>query len=181
MPTEKRPTSVTVIGWFWIIFSMMLLLQTVTAGLEFGVFIQRMGADRFYREMPWYFRYIWFILAVCLGGAVAGGVAAVQLLRLKAWARTVLEVFSWLMFLFYLVCGTYAEATILGGKINPDKLYRQLTYAGLVLLMITMFSVPFALVVRFLRKPRIRQVFARSTPADTPPGPPVDPPPGPPA
>ena len=83
--TEPRPTAVTVVAWTWIVlgtffasalFNLPLLLRADDSGIA-----------------P-----VWVLslqLVAQFVGGVLGVIGGINLLKLRAWARTVLEVLTW--------------------------------------------------------------------------------------
>ena len=101
---KKRPTSITVIGWLSIVIAGLTIISTII-GLAFFILIQQMGAGipPVPEEIPVPFKlsciiYRNFIPLVVAQIAFATFVliAGIQFLKLRAWARTALEVVCWL-------------------------------------------------------------------------------------
>jgi hypothetical protein len=90
---EQRPTSVTVIGWAWIVMGTLMGISAVFTLVGLVVW-QDMGLTS--DAMPLIFRLM-PALAVLEGVVAAVGVVGgVGFLRLQARARLVLEVLTWL-------------------------------------------------------------------------------------
>jgi ABC-type methionine transport system permease subunit len=95
--------------------------------------------------------------------------SAVMFLRLKSWARASLEAMSWLILLFGVVFGVYWAIFWYGsfsagpqskGAIAQSYLFRDF---GVVMAAIitVMNSVPFAVLIWWLRKSTVREACSR--------------------
>ncbi|MEE9615067.1 MAG: hypothetical protein V3W31_09015 [Thermodesulfobacteriota bacterium] len=109
---HERPTSVTVIAWIFIVVSVLAIIfgglglllfalvgqmgveggQAATAAGE-HVSVHVLGP---FKDLTPIFRTLAVIQIVQIGVGLFVMLSAVYLLKLKAWARTVLEVVSWL-------------------------------------------------------------------------------------
>lgn len=108
---NKRPSSVTMIGWLFIIVATCML---ISGGMSFMVFISMklIGVDisqQMPKEMQGPFGFMEIIvkhfslmLFLEIMFSLFVMISAIQFLRLKAWGRTALEAISWLG-LVYLV------------------------------------------------------------------------------
>ncbi len=99
---EKRPTAVSVIGWFWIIVGFFTALASVASLLQdppSESLIQEMAKDSpvMARALRHYF--VGALLQFVVGQVFI--FSGIGFLRLRAWARTALEVVSWLVVVFF--------------------------------------------------------------------------------
>jgi hypothetical protein len=98
------------------------------------------------------------LVVVQLVVAVLGLAAGVALLYRKAWARTALEVLSWLGFLYCVGFGIfwlYMWITMTGqipeGQGQPDMASFRWMGAIMGIVITLVFAVPFAIMIRYLR------------------------------
>src|SRR5712691_13348262 len=110
----ERPTSITVIAWVFIGFGILALLT----GL-FGLAISfvsptpsptpqeaaHMPAP--FQLMSSMFNFFWLIAGLQLASGALMIWAGVAFLKLRSWARAVLEVFSWLALAYNLCFGVF--------------------------------------------------------------------------
>lgn len=88
MNEQKRPTSITVIGWVWqVIGALMCFSAIIALGLTGGV--EQSGSGG-----------LLLVLLVQLGFGIVGGISGMMFLRLKAWARRILTGLTSVLFLF---------------------------------------------------------------------------------
>jgi hypothetical protein len=99
MYQEKRPTCVTVISWAWIIIG-GLMCASATMGLFMSVMMGKMTQDD--PVMPLMLTIFPLLATVQIGVAVLGLVSGINFLKLKAWARNVLEGLTWLLLVFII-------------------------------------------------------------------------------
>ena len=144
---EKRPTAVSVIGWFWIIVGGFLawasiiavqqgppdesLLNEIAKGSPLAAMEER--------------HYIFKALFMFTVGDLAI-IFGICFLRLYDWARTALEVVSWL-------CITLLAANMILGFFYVGGSF----YAAIFLITVSAFFwVPLGLVIYFLRSKKVR-------------------------
>lgn len=99
--SPRRPACLTVVGWIWIVsgsFEIVLGIAILLLFRVFGFFFNEIYGP--FPNLSPFVKLIWVIplLSICWGGASL--VTGIQLLRLKAWARTAIEVLTWLGVIF---------------------------------------------------------------------------------
>ena len=94
MSIEKRPTCVTVIGWFWIIAGGFMCLSAIMGLLVYREPGQLL--ERVCKIFP-------FLLPVQFG--ILGIISGVNFLKLKGWSRSVLEVLAYLSLILLIPFG----------------------------------------------------------------------------
>jgi hypothetical protein len=160
---EERPRSVTVIGWTFLVLSLMrILLDAIScvvwklgnAAPVVAFFLPRDpkdpgAADLALRQLP---------LVLAIQGTVAAGVAfvAYQFLRLRAWARTALIV----------VCGVAiaviaAIAAALSIEWHRLGAGRESNGVAAVIVALLAGGTLLVWVIRTLRRPDVRAAFRR--------------------
>lgn len=158
---EKRPTAVSVIGWFWIIVGGFMTLASVS------VLLQEPPSESLIREMSkdsslgaWVFRH--YVLFALLQVAVAqvAIVSGIGFLRLRKWARIALEVLSWLGVAFV-------------GAIVVKMIFMAFAYCrGCSVIVVAMgvamisaiYLVPLWFILRSLRSQKVRDAVASPLP-----------------
>lgn len=114
METRGRPAAVVVVGWVFILVSGFMLLSG-GSGLAALVLVERAsrgalpeafeGAPAMFFVQLAFVRHLGVLAALQVVAAVAVFAAAVGFMKLRAWARTFLEVFTWLSLLCLIAVG----------------------------------------------------------------------------
>lgn len=153
---EKRPTCVTVIGWGWIIIGGLMCLSAIMIILGsfiIGEMAQNVpGTPFLFKVFPWL-----AIIQFCLG--MLGIVSGINFLKLKVWARNILEGLTWFLLIFILgfMCFWIFNWVSLASEQPP----RGFWFMGIVMaLMITgVYGVPLAIMLKYLRGPKVRNAL----------------------
>jgi hypothetical protein len=107
---KKRPTAITVIGWIFLVSSILMILSGGLGFIAFS-FMKQLGEEMppIYDELPNQYQILRIIfqnfgIAALLQVALAIFVlmASIHFLQLRKWARYALEIITWLG-LFYVV------------------------------------------------------------------------------
>jgi len=155
-----RPTSVTIIGWVWIGVGILL---TLSGSLH--VAMARVALD--WAEEPGGradtdFPFEWLPATAAAAEILVATVAivsAICFLRLRAWARTVLEILSWVMFAG-LVC--FGVGFSIYWAVGAGAFLEQMGWAfvmlgaGLSIAICAFFATPFVVMAKFLRSATVR-------------------------
>lgn len=170
---DERPTAVTVIGWLFIGMSGLMIFSAL---MSFAAFSMMPDMDEAMREMPatmphqmrglfGLFRYFTIISG---GQIVVAGFtlfAGFRFLQRRAWARTYLEVLSWVsiaLLVLYVGWWGYMWVQMTGifpaemGNCGPPMgLFRGL---GVVmgLFNLAIFATPLGVIIHYLRKDSVR-------------------------
>jgi len=114
MGASGRPASVSVVGWVFILVAGFMLL-TGGASLAAALLVERAGGGAYpaaFEGAPAMFHvavsfiaHFGALAALEVVAAVAVFVAAVKFMKLRAWARTALEAFTWLSVFFLVAAG----------------------------------------------------------------------------
>jgi hypothetical protein len=126
---DSKPLLVTAIGWGFIVFAFLMILGSLSGLAQsaifddfFTLFNNFDKAETSPQNMPLFFQIMMFsmrhmmvlaILLLCL--AVSVLVASIFFLRLKRWARTFLEVFSWIALGLICIMGILFTSLWFGG------------------------------------------------------------------
>lgn len=174
----ERPTSVTVIGWIWIVLGILMFLS---AGMGLLAFVAQraMIADMPSppEELPgmhgviWrLFQYFHIFAAVQILLAALIIVAGIHFLKLRAWARTCLEVVSWLGLTYVLGFGAFwlfmwVSMSTQIGEIPEPFPGDAFAWVGVMMgiVVITTSAVPLIVVIKFLRGATIRNAVRGNT------------------
>lgn len=172
LPPPERPQPVTVIGWVWIVIGILRVLASV-----FGLLAWKFGGLRetlagsgpsflsaFVPAVPLRLAFHNFAAALVL--QLATGVlflyAGAGLLRLRAWARSVIEIVCWIAFVFVVCSGVIAIAAAFFAPIAPGAPPRRTLAVGIAVLIIGALAWAFAAMIRALRRPEIRSAFSKT-------------------
>ncbi len=161
MYLEKRPTSITVIGWAWIVIGGLMLISSVPA-LFMSVSLNSDPSFQEQEDIPFVFRYfVYFAFLQCLF-SVVGIISGVNLLKMKLWARNALEILSWILLVSLVFFLIYWSINWLSFQEEiPDD---SSSYIGLIMaIMITsIYGVPLIIMIRKLRSKLFKDVFTTS-------------------
>jgi hypothetical protein len=156
--TEKRPTSVSVIGWFWIIVGSFMAFSGIVASLA-SIFQRPRGFPRDtnagFGVFDFVFgHFVFFAIAQVLVGAVAI-TAGAHFLRLRAWARTMLEVIAWLGLVNVIgwIVVLQFDAISHGGERGA---FHSIVRIVMGIMLMAFYGVPLGVIVHFLRSPKVR-------------------------
>jgi hypothetical protein len=171
-----RPTSITLIGWLAISLGAMSILSAV-GGLAVSLAMPSLGDAP---EVPgvyfptWLFRHYAALCLVQVGVAGLAVVGGIFLLRLKPWARTVVEGISWVGLLALIAFGVLWTRTAASmtahfpaqeGVSFPSTLF-----TGMGVMITLILVVPFVVVIRTLRGSAVRAAMHGAATTDAPAG-----------
>jgi hypothetical protein len=155
---EKRPTPVTVIGWAWIIIGSLMLLSA-TGSLMMQFVTPMPDPSALGDDVP--FAKIWRYFRVLLAGQVvfasAGVFAGIRFLRLEKWARTALEVASWVLLTGLVSFVIVWVSTVMGMEAAQGFAF---VYIAVGIMSTLMYGVPIGLMIHHLRSKRVREAVA---------------------
>ena len=156
MYQEKRPTCVTVIGWAWIILGGLMCLSA-TMALFSSIMIGDMAQGD--PDIPFIFKIVPMLAIVQIGVAVLGLTSGINLLKLKAWARNVLEGLTWLLLIFIL--GFMVFWVINWVSMSSGHGPRGFGVMGAVMgVVITgIYGVPLGIMLKYLRGPKVKNAI----------------------
>lgn len=156
---EKRPTAVTVIGWFWIIVGGLMVLSGGMGSLAFmawGASEHFADSDRAPKLFTFMFQHFVVIAGVqgCFGALAA--VAGWHFLRLRTWARSILEILSWVglvCFVSWVVAFNIASGSMHRGEgVDSFSVFRIV----IAVVSIVIYGVPLGFIIYFLRSAKVR-------------------------
>ena len=169
---KKRPTAVTVIGWMFIASAILMILSG-GMGLAAFTFVKQTagGVPPLPEDIPGQlrvieivFQYFEPIAVVQISFAIFILIASIQFLRLQRWARTALEVISWLGLVYMVGFGIVWVASWIGitssiplteGTPGPSPMFN---VVGVIMgaLITACWAVPLVVIIVFLRGKTIR-------------------------
>lgn len=169
---KKRPTSVTVIGWMFIASTILMILS---GGMGFAAFTFMKqtagGVPPLSEDIPGQlrvieivFQYFELIAVVQVAFAIFILIASIQFLRLRRWARTALEVVSWLGLVYMVGFGIVWVASWIGitssiplteGTPGPSPLFNIVSVV-MGSLVAVCWAVPLVVIIVFLRGKTVR-------------------------
>lgn len=156
-----RPTCVTVIGWFWIVVGGLTVLSGIMGLVVMPLVLSRMRQTPFPSgvEIPWVFRHLISLSLLQLVVAAVLITAGIQLLRLRPWARTVLEIAAWLSLAYILGLGAFMGINIWGFPAVGMPTQEKVIASVMGTIVIALYSGTFGLIIRFLRSRRVREAM----------------------
>jgi hypothetical protein len=172
---QKRPTSVTVIGWIVIAGAILMILS---GGMGFAVFSfmkqSAGGAPPVPEDIPGQlgvlkiaFQHFELIAMVQCALAIFIIIAGIQFLRLRRWARIALEVVAWLGLVYVVAFGIFWVVSWLGitssipiteGAPGPTPLFG-IFGAVMGSVVALCWAVPFVVIIIFLRGKTIKEAL----------------------
>lgn len=168
-----RPAGIAAIAWLWIVGGILLLISALltwvvlslfgsalpTAGAPAGV---PAGLDLLSALQGQIGVLVWAQVAMGVVSVIAGA----QLLKLRAWARTAVEVLTWISLIYVIGNGVYfltlwdSIAADLSKQLMVDSdALRSTGYVTMVTLTVV-FAVPLGFMLKYLRAPVVRQAIA---------------------
>lgn len=160
MYLEERPTSVTVIGWAWIVIGALMAFSSVMA-LFISIIMARMLADQPAGgdELPFMLQIFPFLAAAQFIVAGVGIASGICFLKRKAWARKALEVLTWLVLSFlvaFMVAWMASWITMTG-----DAEVSGFSAMGVVMALgiTALYGIPLAIMIRYLRGEKVRSAM----------------------
>lgn len=160
MYQEKRPTCITVIGWVWIILGGLMFFSAIMALFSSFMIGQMSQSDpEAIKNMPAIFKFFPLIAIGQIGVAIIGFVSGINFLKLKIWARNVLEVLTWLFLIF--LAGFMIFWAFNWFSITSEHGSRGFDIMGAVMgVVITgIYGVPLGIMVKYLRGDKVKNAI----------------------
>ncbi|MBI5687642.1 MAG: hypothetical protein HZC54_21435 [Verrucomicrobia bacterium] len=160
---EKRPTAVSVIGWFWIIAGGFLALAAGTSLLHRPneSVVNDAAKQHAFLGMAARCYAVSGVLLLTTGAtAIVSGIA---FLRLRKWGRTALEVISWLA-VAYITVAVVGMIAMMSFYLSGVSVLFGILLAGI---SGAFYWVPLGFIIRSLRSKKVRDAVA-SPPRVTP-------------
>lgn len=156
MYQEKRPTCITVIGWAWIVIGGLMCLSA-TMALFSSVMIGEIAQNE--PDMPFIFKIFPLLAIVQIGVAVLGLASGINFLKLKAWARSVLEGLTWLLLIF--IVGFMVFWVFSWVSMTSDHGPSSFSIMGAVMgvLIMGIYGVPLGIMLKYLRGHKVRNAI----------------------
>lgn len=168
---RKRPGLVLAIGWGFIVLAIFMILSGLS-GLPSAAFMEEVAsdlpeADTGYRKLPALFKVFLFSMEhitelslLCIFIALVVLVAGIFFLRMKPWARVVLEVFSWFALVLIIGIGFLWADVWMGGQ-DPSATFSMFGVTMGLVIMLLYAAVPITALV-LLRDRSVRAAFRKS-------------------
>src|SRR5882724_2973642 len=109
-----RPTGVTIVAWLWIVAGGLMVFSAIAGGLLYSTMRDRGSHITTPHDVPIQFKlaqivfdHLGSMLIVQFLVALLAIVSGIYLLRLHPWARTAIEILSWLAFIYSVGFGIY--------------------------------------------------------------------------
>lgn len=164
---STRPKSITVISWFWIIIGIIMTFSALMGLIAFYS-VKQVPQDGFSTLLDSsQFSLFQFVLdhfipatllQLCI--SVFSIIAGINFLRLRAWARTLVVILSWVCLSFVVCFGSFwiFEWIMKLQEAAPHKL----GVIGLIMnvLFIALYSIPLIVIVRSVRSNKVRMAVS---------------------
>ncbi len=179
-PIAKRPRSITVIAWSSILTGGFLVLGAFFGFVALKLLILRLGQEgimQLYNSSTIFSNIgisplVFFILlgVLQLGVGIFFLVAGIQFLKLRAWARTALEISTWLGLIYGVISGlwgiyewTSMDPTTVFGKGIPIDAYA-LKRFGVIASVVGMavWTILSIVIIKLLRGETIRNAVSHN-------------------
>lgn len=174
-PELEKPASVKVIGWLFIVVAGLMILSGAMGYIAY-ISMKKMGGDippvtpdmpGSFQRMAAVFQHIGLLIAVQVALGVVVIFAGIYFLKLRPWARTALEVFSWLGLVYVIGFGIFALVSWVGmsSKMLIESSAQgappMFDIMGIIIGVVAIgaWAVPIIVIIKFLRGPKIRDVF----------------------
>jgi hypothetical protein len=166
----NRPTSITVIAWIWIALGVLMFFGGVFHVVMLGVIQASDSLESANAGDAQFLLWLFVPLSVLeFVGSVVAIISGAYLMRLRRWARTCLEIMSWIACFFFAGGGAVSAVLwVLGSgamreeaAIVPSTLFTVLGAAFSVVFGAAM-AVPFAVIIKFLRGRTIGDALRRA-------------------
>lgn len=171
----KRPTGITITAWLWIVMGGLMIFSAVMGGFAYTMMgnmspppssSSKMPAE--FAVMNSIFQYFGVLLLLQGIAAVVAIWAGVSLLRLKQWARTAIEVLSWIAFLYTVGFGIFwiymwvsmTGHVPAGAAVNVGSFQVMGAITGVIVTAV--FAVPLWMMIRYLRGVEARTAIANA-------------------
>ena len=172
-PSFVRPAGIAAIAWLWIAGGILLLISGLLTWAVLTLFGSALPALIAPGGVPAGIELMNALLShvgVLVWGQVAMGAlsiyAGAQFLKMRAWARTAVEVLTWISLAYVLVNGAYflymweSIATDLSKQLLMDANALRITGYVTVVTLTVIFAVPLGFMINYLRAPVVRQAIA---------------------
>jgi len=168
-----RPAGIATVAWMWIVGGILLLIGALLTWAVLSLFESVLPVAGAPGSVPADFDLISALQSqtgVLVWTQVAMGVVSIYagagFLKLRAWARTAIEVLTWVSLVYVLGNGVYfmymweSIVTDLSKQLTVDR--GALRIAGYVTMatVTVVFAVPFGFMLKYLRAPLVRQAVA---------------------
>lgn len=174
----KRPTGITITAWLWIVMGGLMMFSAVMGGVAYSM-MGEMGAPPSTEMPPEFalmnsvFQNFGALLLIQGCVAIVAFWAGISLLRLRQWARTTIEILSWIGFLYTVGFGIFwiymwvamtGQVPTQGGSDGADSF--QLMGAVMGGIVTAVFAVPLWIMIRYLRGAEMRDAIANANQAN---------------
>lgn len=174
MHPPRRPAGVSVVAWIWIVSGLFIIVGGVMGIGALSDLPELMPDNAHRTRMPaavavmlGLSHYLIWLTLIQLAVAVLAIVAGVYFLRLRAWARGVLELLTWLSLVMVISLGffwlpmwmmTSEQFLPRDGSIDVEKV----KMIGLVLggVFMVVSAIPLAMMIKTLRSPAVKHALS---------------------
>jgi len=169
---QGRPTSITVIGWLFIGFGVLAMLGGVFGAIMSFLIpfpdepaAKMVDAPLPFRLMSRLFDYFALLAGIQIVVATAMIWSGAAFLRLRPWARTVIEGLTWIALVYDLAFGAFWIWAVAAMWSESAPAADETTiffplFISFGALMIAAFAVPMIVIIRVIRSRTVRAALA---------------------
>lgn len=173
----EKPNSINVIGWIFILFSILVIFCSFSGLIFLKIFTYQIARGVIEPVIVDFFRFMGPISGIFENFGIFAVIqilvfayvifVAVQFMRLKKWARDILEVISWLGILLSIVFGIMISITwddVIRGISGVQGIPVATAFFDFLGMTIAISSVilhvvPLGIIIWFLRKEKVRRAL----------------------
>jgi hypothetical protein len=173
---KKRPTAITVIAWIFIVGAILMIVSSSLGFLAFTVIKQKVDEMPPIAEvlphqfliMNIIYRSFGILVLLQVALTIFALIASIQFLRLRAWARSALEIISWLGLLYVVGFGIFWVVSWIGitsglpsstGSPATSPLF-SIFGAIIGACVVAAWSALFVVIIMFLRDNKIKEAVS---------------------
>jgi len=159
MYLEKRPTSVTVISWAWIIIGALMFFSGAMA-----IFANNLASSNLSDiDKPLMMKLfpVMALIQMCI--AAIGFYSGIRFLKLVQWARLYLEILTWIVALFLIgfMIFFFTQLSSFGVEEAPGQIDIVMYVMSSVIFLV--YGFPLFFMLRALRSEKVRKAVAGNT------------------
>ena len=160
MTQETRPTCISVIGWAWIIIGGLMTISALFALIGFMMMPEEAMEDP---NVPMIFNFIPVIIIFQIAFSLIGIYSGINFLKLRQWARSVLEIQTWILLVFTSIFMIYWIYSWVGLSSEIEDMGFSILGAVMGLVMSAVYIVPLIIMLRYLRGDKVKKAINIST------------------
>ncbi len=161
MYQEKRPTCVTVIGWTWTIFGVLVCASAIMCLFACCFLITQVPEMHTGNQQntPVVFWLFILLCVVQIVVALLGIVSGVNFLKLRSWSRRVLEILTWILLIFTVGFGIFWIPTWVVVTSRDAPLSFSIFGAVMGIVSTIVYGLPLGFMLKYLRGDTVKNAM----------------------